>query len=156
MGDGLPSVLSQWFTPLWGGFSQGDTTRAALKWQHVIYNHTDLLIDGIFSLTSRWIKLEMTLCFIVFRVQASVCVNVWLKYEKLSTKVGILCRVAVRVRDRNRQSKTCFLYYCDDQTAVQRHSGNRQRHKSPYTGFYSDTFRDGSCVQGAVRYKISV
>lgn len=52
--------------------------------------------------------------------------------------------------------KHVCLYYCDDQTAVQRHSGNRQRHKSLYTGFYSDTFRDGSCVKRAGRYKIGV
>lgn len=76
-----------------------------------------------------------------------VCVNGALTYEKLSMKVRIPCRVTVR--DRNRQSKTGFLYYCDNQTAVQTHSGNRQRHKSLYTGFYSDTFRDGSCRRGS-------
>lgn len=45
----------------------------------------------------------------------------------------------IGVRGRNRQSKTCFLYYWSDgQTAVQRHSGNRQWHTSLYTAFYTE------------------
>lgn len=65
------------------------------------------------------------------------------------------------VRDRNRQSKTCFLYcWSDGQTAVQRHSGNRQWHTSLYTAFYTEEAKHlqnrKKHVKGAARSKISV
>lgn len=102
---------------------------------NIIYNHTDLLIDGIFQFNI--IKINKTRNDLVF--EASVCVTVSLRYEKLNE--GRKSAQSQSVRERNGQSKTCFLYYCDDQTAVQRHSGNRQRHKSLYTATPSETAR---------------
>lgn len=67
----------------------------------------------------------------------------------------------IKVRDRSRQSKTCFLYYWSDgQTAVQRHSGNRQWHTSLYTAFYTEEVKHlqnrKKHVKGAALYKINV
>lgn len=51
---------------------------------------------------------------------AGVCVRKCLAEIREIVNEGRNCVQSQSVRDRNRQSKTCFLYYCDDQTAVQR------------------------------------
>lgn len=135
------------FRNVFGRFFTGQHDSNCFKMTtNVIYNHTDLLIDGIFSLTSRrWINLEMTLCFYCLQI-AGVCVwtlhcqRIWefcaesqSETETGSPKHVFFITVTTRLQSRD-------IQVTDSDTNL-------------YTGFYSDTFRDGSCPRGSTLQK---